>query len=136
VIQIESRRALENLDEIARLDGIDALVVGTADLSFGLGDPLRVDSAELVSAVDMVAKAASRHGRTWGVAIGELPDWTTRLRANGASMLVFSSDASIYADAVAHCTTRLEAVERHGPGSNLHGPRPQATEQFTETVND
>ncbi len=40
VIQVETARAVENIDDIAAVDGVDALYIGPADLGLGLGgDP-------------------------------------------------------------------------------------------------
>jgi 2-keto-3-deoxy-L-rhamnonate aldolase RhmA len=113
IVQIETQEGLSCLSEIAGTDGVDALVVGTADLSFDLGRPLDMKSPPLVSAVGAVSDAAARSSKAWGVAIGEHPDWLLRLRAHGASLLVFSSDARIYAEAVERCTQKLHRVE-HG----------------------
>jgi 4-hydroxy-2-oxoheptanedioate aldolase len=117
VVQIESARALARLDAIAETDGVDGLVVGTSDLSFDLGSPLDVSSEALESAVRETSEAASRHEKAWGVAIGDLPQWGHRLRTGGANMLVFSSDARIYADAIDHCVGRLR--DPAGLGTSL-----------------
>lgn len=37
LIQVESRTALENLDAILEVDGIDGVFIGPADLSASLG---------------------------------------------------------------------------------------------------
>ncbi|MBD4543693.1 2-keto-3-deoxy-L-rhamnonate aldolase, partial [Xanthomonas citri pv. citri] len=39
LIQVESRTALENLDAILEVDGIDGVFIGPADLSASLGYP-------------------------------------------------------------------------------------------------
>ena len=47
VVQIESARAVEQVTEIAALDGVDVLFVGPRDLSHDLGVPGDVQAAEL-----------------------------------------------------------------------------------------
>ena len=110
IVQIETRTALENVDEIAAVPGVDILIIGTADLSLDLGDPLNMGSTELATSVLAVGAAAARHGKLWGVAIGSVPEWVERIRSAGASMLVFSSDMRLYGEAVDTCARTLRAL--------------------------
>jgi 4-hydroxy-2-oxoheptanedioate aldolase len=48
---IETRSAIENLEEICKVDGIDCLTIAPFDLSTDLGVPGRLDAPELVEAV-------------------------------------------------------------------------------------
>jgi 2-keto-3-deoxy-L-rhamnonate aldolase RhmA len=63
---IEEARAVERIDEIAATPGIDALFIGTSDLSFSLG--LRGDQKhpKLHEAVARVVEAGLRHGKFMG----------------------------------------------------------------------
>jgi len=90
---------------------VDALVVGTADLSFDLGLPLDLNSAALISAIEEVGKAATRNGKPWGVAVGALTDWVRHLRSAGASFVVFASDAKLYAEAIDASAQQLRALD-------------------------
>lgn len=63
---IEEASALEHLDEIAATPGLDALFVGTSDLSFSLGYRGRQNEARLEAAIDEVRLAAERHGKAVG----------------------------------------------------------------------
>ena len=123
VIQIETKRALENLDELAGTDGVDALVVGTADLSFELELPLHLRGAALMSAVDSVRQAATRHGKEWGVAVGALPEWVADLPRQGASMLAFSSDFRLYANAIEHAADSARAIAHNVLETEATGTR-------------
>ena len=61
---IETREALENLDDIMSVPGLDAVLVGPADLglSLGLGAAVDRDEQEIVEAIDRVLEGARRHG--------------------------------------------------------------------------
>ena len=64
---VETREALENLDEIASVPGIDALFFGLFDLCLSLGlNPMQQPFPELEEAME----AAAETGRKRGVAIG------------------------------------------------------------------
>ncbi|MBU0477200.1 hypothetical protein KKC91_01330 [bacterium] len=69
VVQIEDKEAVEKIDDIASVNGIDILLVGPADLSQSLGRPLDFDNPELQQVIDKVADAAKRHGKHWGITI-------------------------------------------------------------------
>jgi 2-keto-3-deoxy-L-rhamnonate aldolase RhmA len=46
IVQVETAALLEKLEEVARVDGVDALFVGPSDLSYALGVPGRLDAPE------------------------------------------------------------------------------------------
>jgi len=66
VLQIEDKEAVECVDEIAAVDGVDILFVGPGDLSLSYGVPLQFDHPLLVEARRKVADAARKHGKWWG----------------------------------------------------------------------
>jgi 2-keto-3-deoxy-L-rhamnonate aldolase RhmA len=68
VMQVEDEAGMHASPEIARLDGVDALVVGAADLSFELGEPLAFDTPRMKSAIEAVADAARAAGVLFGLA--------------------------------------------------------------------
>ena len=66
VVVIEEKRALEHVEAIAALPGIDVLFIGTSDLSFSLGLRGRQNEPLLQSAIDTIAAAARRHRKFLG----------------------------------------------------------------------
>jgi 2-keto-3-deoxy-L-rhamnonate aldolase RhmA len=71
VVQIESARGVEAASEIAVVDGVDAIVVGTADLFFDLGSPGDLESPVVREAVESTRVAAEEGGPAFGVAAGD-----------------------------------------------------------------
>jgi 2-keto-3-deoxy-L-rhamnonate aldolase RhmA len=59
---IETNEALENLDVIASVPGVDVLLVGPSDLSIELGVPLDYQCDLYQRALDKIAAAAAKHG--------------------------------------------------------------------------
>lgn len=96
--QIESRQGIADAAEIASVDGIEALIVGTADLSFALGTPLGNESQEIADALGTIRVAAESSGVLYGVA-GALTTGPPSL-TEGASALIHSTDARMAATAV------------------------------------
>ena len=65
---IETREALDNLDEIGTVKGLDAFFIGPGDLSISLGYPPSMDpEKEVVDAIDANLAAAEKAGVIAGV---------------------------------------------------------------------
>jgi len=58
IIQIEHVDAVDNLDAILAVEGIDALVVGSSDLSASLGIPGQTDHPTVLQKLDVIAAKA------------------------------------------------------------------------------
>lgn len=90
IAQIEDPEAIEAIDEIAAVDGIDALFVGRADLTVAYGTDDQ-DDPRVIEAVEAVCAAGRKHGRTVGMFVArvdDVPFWASR----GASLFLLSSD--------------------------------------------
>lgn len=57
VIQIESRTAVENIEEIAAVPGVGAIFIGPSDLSISYGVPGQRDHPDVAAALDRVLAA-------------------------------------------------------------------------------
>jgi len=99
IVQIESAAAVGAARDIAAVDGVDALVVGTADLSLDLGLPPTPVAPELRTAMTAVQEAAAEAGIASGIAAGGKPEEIAPLLAGGSTLLVFAADARLYASA-------------------------------------
>jgi 4-hydroxy-2-oxoheptanedioate aldolase len=107
-VQIESAAGVDSAAAIAAVPRLDAVVVGTADLSFSLGTPLDTHAPELLAAVEGVRRASVATGVALGIA-GAL-DTTPRAAYAGATILVHSTDARLCAEAVDRSAAWLRAV--------------------------
>lgn len=90
IAQIEDADALAAIDDIAAVDGIDALFVGRMDLTVSLGAQSPNDEV-VVRAVQQICAVAQRHGRAVGMftpTIEETHQWFDA----GASLFVLQSD--------------------------------------------
>jgi 2-keto-3-deoxy-L-rhamnonate aldolase RhmA len=92
IAQIEDAEALNEIDAIAAVKGIDALFVGRIDLTISLGCT-SPDDERVVAAVDRIVGACKRAGRASGMFLSRSADvglW----REKGVSLFLLSSDAS------------------------------------------
>lgn len=67
VIMIESKEALAVVDEIAAIEGVDMLFVGTSDLCASLGIPGQFEHQMIHDAYVAVSAACRKHGKYLGV---------------------------------------------------------------------
>jgi 2-dehydro-3-deoxyglucarate aldolase/4-hydroxy-2-oxoheptanedioate aldolase len=71
MVQIETRGALDDVDDIARLPGVDALFVGPYDLGVALGVTPGAATPEVQEAAGRVAAAARARGKAAAVFLGD-----------------------------------------------------------------
>jgi 4-hydroxy-2-oxoheptanedioate aldolase len=90
-IQIETLGALDEVDQIAAIDGVDLLFVGPADLSQALGCVGQVSHEKVWEAIDRVAAASARHGKPWGT-VPAGPDYAARCLQKGCRMLTLANE--------------------------------------------
>jgi 4-hydroxy-2-oxoheptanedioate aldolase len=67
IVMIESAEALAAVDEIAAVDGVDLLFIGTNDLCSSLGIPGQLDHDLIRNAYARSIEACRRHGKHLGV---------------------------------------------------------------------
>jgi 2-keto-3-deoxy-L-rhamnonate aldolase RhmA len=91
VVQIEDREAVDRVDAIAAVEGIDLLFVGPADLTMSYGVPLERDHPTIQRAFDKVASAAEKAGKWWGT-VTDTPEMAQRELDRGARMVTCAND--------------------------------------------
>lgn len=90
IAQIEDAEAVEAINDIATVDGIDALFVGRADLTIAYGAETP-DDPRVIAAVERICAAGRKARRPVGMFLagaGDIAHW----RAQGASLFILSSD--------------------------------------------
>jgi 4-hydroxy-2-oxoheptanedioate aldolase len=91
ILQIESPRALEQVEAIARVTGVDVLMFGPGDFSVLSGVPYQFGHALLVTARERIAKAAKNAGIHWGT-VSPTPEDTAKLMEMGARFICHGAD--------------------------------------------
>jgi 2-keto-3-deoxy-L-rhamnonate aldolase RhmA len=66
VAQLEDAEALDDLDNIMAVDGVDGILIGRVDLAVSLG-AAAIDAPEVTDAITRICAAAARHGRAVGM---------------------------------------------------------------------
>lgn len=70
-IQIEDAEAVENVEEIAAVPGVDILYVGPQDLAGSYGIPGQTTDKLIINAIERTANAAKKAGIAWGSSGGK-----------------------------------------------------------------
>jgi staphyloferrin B biosynthesis citrate synthase len=92
IVQIEDVEALDEIDAIAAVGGIDALFVGRIDLTVALGC-VDFDDPKVIAAVDLIVGACVKAGRAVGMFLPRPAD-VAQWRAKGVTFFLLGSDHS------------------------------------------
>jgi 2-keto-3-deoxy-L-rhamnonate aldolase RhmA len=109
VLQIETKRALEMREELLSVPGIDAVMIGPADLSISLGVPGEFLHPKVVEAMEAIRDTCVRRGIAPGTQTRSVPQakfW----RERGMRFLGCSSDTGMLYDRAKELIGALEAT--------------------------
>ena len=108
VLQIETKRALEMREDLLAVPGIDAVMIGPADLSISLGVPGEFQHPKMVEAMEAIRDTCNRRGiapgtQTRTLALAKF--WKER----GMRFLGCSSDTGMLFEKAKEIITALDA---------------------------
>ena len=92
VAMIESPQAVGNAREIAAVEGIDALLIGTSDLTAEMGISGQIAHARVAEAYEIVGAACKAHGKALGMGGVYDKDTASRYIKGGARLVLSGSD--------------------------------------------
>jgi len=93
VMMMESREALEDVEAIAAVEGVDLLLVGTNDLCRSLGIAGQYDHPMVKEAYARTIAACRRHGKHAGIGgLGSRPDLMQAIVGMGARYVSLGND--------------------------------------------
>ncbi len=110
VAQIEHLKAVENLEEILSVKGIDAIIVGPYDLSASMGIPGDFNALPMRSAMEKIKKTADKFKIAYGFHViqPEAKELKNKI-SQGCTFLAFSLDALLLA---AKCRDELKQIRK------------------------
>jgi 4-hydroxy-2-oxoheptanedioate aldolase len=111
-IMVEDRSAVEQIDDIARTPGLDAIHIGPSDLAASMGLIGTANHPELLTAIGKVTTACRSAGMRIGMPIenATYPRSGDELRRDGAALMTVGSDASYLLQAL------RDGAMKHGSG--------------------
>jgi 4-hydroxy-2-oxoheptanedioate aldolase len=108
IVQIETPGALDHLDEIASIDGVDVLFIGPADLTMALGIFGQFDHPLFLDAVKATINAAEKAGKVTGILLVNPDDYNTFYNL-GIRMIACGADATFVAEGSRTMAAKLAA---------------------------
>jgi 2-keto-3-deoxy-L-rhamnonate aldolase RhmA len=108
VVQIETPQAVENVDAIAAVEGVDGMFVGPGDL--GLRLKHTVGGPTLEQCYERVAQAAKKHGKAWGCPAGTTEDMQKRYD-QGGRLLAHGGEFLALMRMLEQCAADFEAIK-------------------------
>ena len=112
---VETRQAVNNLEEILSVKGIDGVYVGPSDLSLSLGKPPTLDPTdkEVLAAIETIVKTTRKHGLIAGVHT-DGPKTALRRFEQGFQMCTILNDVRLMAVAAQQA---VNEVRGKGPAA-------------------
>src|SRR5437868_11680195 len=109
IVQFESKAALDAMDEIVAVDGVDLVLIGTNDLTADLGIPGQYDHPLVRGAYERTLAACRKRGKHVGVGgLGSRPDLVAQYVKMGARYVSTGTDLAFL---VAACTQHAKRVK-------------------------
>jgi 4-hydroxy-2-oxoheptanedioate aldolase len=117
IAMIETQQALDNLDEILRVPGLDGIYIGPSDLALSLGGTPKLDQTDpkMVQAIDRILAATQSRGVVAGIHCGSAA-YAARMVAQGFQMVTVLSDNLLMASAAKRAVAELREEIAHGAG--------------------
>jgi 4-hydroxy-2-oxoheptanedioate aldolase len=108
IAQIETRTAVENLDQIAAVEGVDCLFIGLDDMAMRDGaDMSKIDQDQYDPMLEKVAAAAKKHNQIAAGVFTTIPRFTKAVRM-GFSLMCAAGDVGLLAGASAETSSRFK----------------------------
>ena len=102
IANIESVAAIERLDELLSVPGLDGVFIGPHDLSVSLGYPEQYDHPVFEEAVRKIIKVTRSKGLSIGVHFSLEPERQVRWAKEGANIIVHSFDIALFTQRLVH----------------------------------
>lgn len=109
LVQAESRAALENLDDILTVDGVDGVFIGPADLSADMGYPGNAGAPEVQDAIAATIKKIAASDKAAGILVQDLGSAQKYLDM-GATFVAVGIDTVIFAKAIRQLATDAKGL--------------------------
>lgn len=109
---IETPLAVENAEQIAAIDGIDALLIGTNDLSLEMGISGQIGHQRIKAAYRTVADACKRHGKALGMGGVYDQELASEYIGMGARLILGANDHALLLNAAAQRVQFLQGLAK------------------------
>ena len=95
VVMIESPEGVRNVNEIAKVNGVDVILIGTNDLCMEMGIPGEIDNPLIVEAMQKIVSACRENGKYPGLGGVYNPDLQQKYIGMGMQFILSTQDLAI-----------------------------------------
>lgn len=116
ILMVESKAAIDDIEAIAAVPGVDIVHIGTNDLSTDLGHPGQLTHPDVMAGIERVVKACNKHGKVAGVGGltgGDVVKMLAPVIKLGARFITAGSEWNLM---LAAGTERVKALRALAPG--------------------
>jgi 2-keto-3-deoxy-L-rhamnonate aldolase RhmA len=106
IVQLETPQAVQRLEEIAAVDGVDAIFLGPADLSASMGFAGQLTHPAVMDLMMQAARRCQAVGKPIGT-VGGNPELVAQYRAAGFDFVAIASDLGLLMQAARGAITAL-----------------------------
>jgi 4-hydroxy-2-oxoheptanedioate aldolase len=107
IVMLETPNAIAQSEEIAAVDGVDIILIGTNDLAASSGIPGQVGHERIASYYKTVAKACKKHGKWMGMGGVPQPELQQKYIDMGVRFLLAGQDLSYLLEAAKNTVDRV-----------------------------
>jgi len=111
LLQVESRQGLDNLDEILRVEGVDGVFVGPADLAADLGHLGEPGHPEVRTTIDSAIRKIVAAGKAAGILVFDR-DLAHHYLSLGAGFVAVGSDVGVLVQGVSGLAREFHGARR------------------------
>lgn len=108
VVQIEHAKAVENIDDILSVDGLDAIYIGPADLTASMGLFGQYNNPKVVKAIDTILLSSQKAGVPVGTHAFDVES-ASRLISRGFQLITIGTDIGFL---IQGCTETLKQISK------------------------
>lgn len=96
IANIESVPAVEKLDDLVSIDGLDAVFIGPHDLSISMGIPEQYDHPDFIKTVKLIINKARKYTLGVGIHFSIEPERQLYWMKEGVNIVIHSSDMALF----------------------------------------
>jgi 2-keto-3-deoxy-L-rhamnonate aldolase RhmA len=111
IVQIESEEGVNNVEKIVSTKGVDAVMIGPADLSQDLGIPGQINHPRAVEAYREIIARCNAHGVAPGIHLAEMTD-VRKWAAEGMRFITYSYDIKLLKEAMRGSLAELRNLKQ------------------------
>lgn len=109
IVQIESEEGVNNAEKIISTKGVDAIMIGPADMSQDMGIPGQIDHPRMQEAFREVIAQCNKYGVAPGVHLSNMA-YVEKWVKEGMRFVTYSYDSKFFKDASQEALTKLRSI--------------------------